>query len=65
MVNLNVGRIRELMRDKAMREENLAYSMGISPGLLKRLLDRECVGLYYAVRMSQVLGVPIIEITVA
>lgn len=65
MINLNVGRIRELMRSKAKTMRELAYEMGVSPDLLKRLLDRSCADVYYAKRMANFLNVPIIEITVA
>ncbi len=65
MVNLNVGRIRELMQSKAKSAKDLAYGMGVSPDLLKRLLDRGSADVYYAMRMSHALDVPIIEITVA
>lgn len=63
MVNLNVDRIRELMRAKAKSVQELAYGMGVSPELLGRLLDRERADVYYAQRMSHALDVPIIEIT--
>lgn len=65
MVNLNVGRIKELMRSKAKSNQDLAYGMGVSPDLLKRLLDRGCADVYYAKRMANFLDVPIVEITVA
>lgn len=63
MVNLNVGRIRELMRSKAKSIQDLAYGMGVSPELLRGLLDRERADVYYAKCMSRALEVPIIEIT--
>lgn len=65
MVNLNVGRIRELMRSKAKSMREMSYEMGVSQDLLKRLLDRGCADVCYAKRMANSLNVPIIEITVA
>lgn len=65
MVKLDVSRIRKLMRDKAKTIQELAWGMGVSPDLVKRLLDREVVSVYYAKSMCSVLGVSIIEITMA
>ncbi len=65
MVKLNTRYIRQLLGNKGMSVADLAYRMGVSEGLVRRLLDKETVAADRAKRMAEVLGVPIIENTMA
>lgn len=38
MVNLDVKSIQRLMRSKAKSIKDLAYDMGVSPGLVKKVV---------------------------
>ena len=65
MVNLDYGKIRELMSGHGMSKRDLAYRLGVSEGLLKAILDRGTAKPDFARRISEALSVSIVEITCA
>ncbi len=65
LTKLNVKKIRGMLKDKGWTVEDLAYWMGISPALLGKMLRRETVQISYVMDMACILGVTVIEITLA
>lgn len=65
MVKLNTQIIRARMRERGQTTESVAWLMGISPSLLKGLLDRGTASMDHAMGMARALNAPIIEITLA